>query len=281
MHKKQHTLWLLAALAAPLAHFSGSGWLLTALAALAVLPLTVIPKAWNKLGKFLAIAEIVWLGVVAGNLLPNSAAYWPSDNDLVVPLTILALAAVTGETGAPRIGALLAFCMALLAVPAAVSGAAKLEPDWLQPVVGPLPWALTTVLLLPNLPAPGAQKRAVIYTGALAVGLSVLVQGIISAEVAASVTDPFYQTARTLGHMEPVIAAAVTLGWYAFAVCLLHSARILAKESGMRVKWAPVLVSGTGVVCLLLKVQLQYPIMALLGTFFWVLIPFCAKIKKS
>lgn len=283
MQKKQNNLWLLAALAAPLAHFSGSGWLVSALAALAVLPLALIPKDWKGLGKPLALVQMIWLGLVAGTLLPHSGAYWPSDNDLVVPLTILTLAAITNENAAPRVGAVLAFCMALLAVPAAVSGAAKLDAAWLRPKEAPLPWALIAVLLLPNLPSFGmvGQRRGIEYAGVLTVALSVLVQGVISSEVASSVEDPFYQTARTLGYMEPVIAAGVTLGWYAFATGMLQSARILAKESAIASVWPCVLVLGTALCCLLFKVQLSYPTMALFDANFWILIPFRTKIKKS
>lgn len=283
MHKKQNNLWLLAALAAPLAHFSGSGWLVSALAALAVLPLALIPKEWKGLGKPLTLAQMIWLGLVAGTLLPHSGAYWPSDNDLVVPLTILTLAAITKENAAPRVGAVLAFCMALLAVPAAVSGAAKLDAAWLRPKVAPLPWALIAVLLLPNLPSFGmvGQRRGIEYAGVLTVALSVLVQGVISPKVASSVEDPFYQTARTLGYMEPIIAAGVTLGWYAFTIGVLQSARILAKESAIASVWPCVLVLGTALCCLLFKVQLSYPTMALIDAVFWIFIPFRTKIKKS
>lgn len=282
MHKKQNNLWLLAALAAPLAHFSGSGWLVSALVALAVLPLALIPKDWKGPGKPLALVQMIWLGLVAGTLLPHSGAYWPSDNDLVVPLTILTLAAITNENAAPRVGAVLAFCMALLAVPAAVSGAAKLDAAWLRPKKAPLPWALIAVLLLPNLPAPGeaGKRKGVICAGVLTVALAVLVEGVISSEVASSVEAPFYQTARTLGYMEPVIAAGVTLGWYAFALSVLQSARILAKESAIAAVWPCVLVLGTSLGCMLFKWQLPYPTMALFGAFFWVLIPFRTKIKK-
>ena len=283
MQKKQNNLWLLAALAAPLAHFSGSGWLMSGLAALAVLPLALIPKDWKGPGKPLALVQMIWLGLVAGTLLPHSGAYWPSDNDLVVPLTILTLAAITNENAAPRVGAVLAFCMALLAVPAAVSGTAKLDAAWLRPKEAPLPWALIAVLLLPNLPSFGmvGQRRGIEYAGVLTVALSVLVQGVISSEVASSVEDPFYQTARTLGYMEPVIAAGVTLGWYAFATGMLQSARILAKESAIASVWPCVLVLGTALCCLLFKVQLSYPTMALFDAIFWILIPFRTKIKKS
>ena len=94
---KQHTLWLLAALTAPLAHFSGCGWLTAAVTAAAILPLTLIPKSWEGMSKLLALAELLWLGAAAGILLQNSAVYWPSDNDWVVPLTLLTLADLKGK----------------------------------------------------------------------------------------------------------------------------------------------------------------------------------------
>ena len=101
MDKKQHTLWLLAALAAPLAHNSGCGWAMAGLTALTVLPLCRIPKSWEDMSGFLATVQLFWLGAVAGMLLQNSAVYWPSDNGLAVPLTILALAGLTDSAAGP------------------------------------------------------------------------------------------------------------------------------------------------------------------------------------
>jgi len=169
MHQKQHTLWLLAALAAPLAHFSGCGWLSAGAAAAAALPLMLLPKDWERPLGPVVLAQLVSLGAVAGTLLQYSAVYWPSDNALAVPLVLLALAALTGNAAAPRIGALLALCMALTAVPAAVSGAAKAEPAWLRPTVEAWPWMLSLVLLLANLPAADRGKRSVGAVGILAV----------------------------------------------------------------------------------------------------------------
>ena len=280
MKPKQHTLWLLAALFAPLAHDSGVGWLSALLASAAVLPLSLLPKRWTGQPKPLAVVQMLWLGAVAGVLISGSAAYWPSDNDLVVPLTILALAALTNSLAAPRLGAVLALCIALLSIPAAIFGAAKIEPVWLRPEVGEWPWALTLVLLLPNLPAGGGNPRSPLYAGIAAVLLSALTQGTISANVAASVPDPFFQTARTLGYLEPILAAAMTLGWYAMTIYLLESARTIAAESNMMPKWATVLTLGTVTVIILLRVQLSATYLALLSTFLWVISPFLTKMKK-
>ncbi len=282
MKTKQHTLWLLAALSAPLAHFSGSGWLMTALAASAALPLTLLPKAWSGMPKPMALLQLLWLGAVAGALLSGSPAYWPSDNDLVVPLTLLALAALTNASAAPRIGVVLALCIALLSIPAAVSGVAKAELNWLRPAIGEWPWTLTLVLLLPSLPAAGeGRARGGVYGALLAAALSLLVQGTISPQVAASVPDPFYQTARTLGHLEPIIAAGATLGWYAMASYLLENARWIGKQGGLGNRMSSVLPLGTAIICILRGVQLQSPFWALLSTFLWVLAPFLTNFKKS
>lgn len=281
MKNKQNTVWLLAALAAPLAHFSGSGWLTAVLAAFIVLPLSLLPKDWSDMHKPLAIIQIGWLGAVAGSLLTASSAYWPSDNHWAVPVTILALAAWTGTAAAPRIGAVIALCMALLSIPTVLSAAAHIEFAWLAPGLGEWPWGLTLALLLPNLPAgEGSGRKGILYGGILAAGLSALVQGTISATVAGEVNDPFYQTARALGYLEPVVASAITLGWYAMIAYLLQSAKIIAKESGMDSMWASVLATGTATIFVLAKRQLHTPFWTVLSAFFWVLNPFLRKIKK-
>ena len=281
MKNKQHRYWLLAALFAPLAHYSGSGWLTAALTAAAVLPLTLVPKSWEGIGKPLAVIQLLWLGAVAGALLTESAAYWPSDNTLAVPLTILALAAWTSAAAAPRTGAVAAFCIFLLVIPALPSAAARVEPGWLKPTIGPWSWGLTLALLLPNLPAgEKGRGKELVYGGTMALILSAIAQGTISPGVAASVPNPFYQTARTLGHLEPVLAAAVTLGWYALAIYILQSARHIARECKIGRLWAGVLVLCTAAGAILLKWQLHAPFWSVLSAFLWVLTPFLTKNKK-
>ena len=114
----------------------------------------------------------------------------------------------------------------------------------------------------------------------MALILAAVVQGTVSPQVALSVPDPFFQTARTLGHMEPILAAAVTLGWYALAVYLLQSARYIAKECKIGRIWSGVLVLCTASAAVLLKWQLHAPFWSVLSAFLWVLTPFLTKNKK-
>ena len=280
---KQHTLWLLAAASAPLAHYSGCGWLTALVTAAVILPLTMLPKSWEGMPRTLALVQILWLGAVAGLLLQNSAAYWPSDNRLVVPLTLLPLAAVTRNQSAPRLGPVLAYCIALLALPVAVSGAVRLEPQWLKETSEGWPGFLAPVLLLPSLPGAGEGHRGQqgIFLGLTAGAVSFLVQGILSPAVAGSVPDPFYQTVRTLGYLEPVAAVGMTLGWYALTIYLLNSASQIAENAEISRKLTPVLTTGTALGVLLSKWQPGVLICMVLSTFLWVLAPFVTKIKKS
>ena len=280
MKGKQHTLWLLAALAAPIAHYAGSGWLMSGLAALAVLPLTRIPKSWQGLTRGMAFAQILWLGLVAGLLLPGSAACWPSEQDKAVPLTLLTLAALTKPNRTARVGAVLAFCMALLAIPLAVSGASGVELRWLGPKLMPWPVGLTLVLLLPNLPSAGEGTRGIFGTAFLTLALSALVQGSISLRIASTGGSPIYETARTLGHLEPVTAAALTLGWYALASLFLDSAARIAWEGDIRMEVACVLVWCTAVVFVLFGLQPNAWFVTVLSLFWWVITPFFQKMKK-
>ena len=280
MKGKQHTLWLLAALAAPIAHYAGSGWLMSGLAALAVLPLTRIPKSWQGLTRGMAFAQILWLGLVAGLLLPGSAACWPSEQDRAVPLTLLTLAALTKPNRTARVGAVLAFCMALLAIPLAVSGASGVELRWLGPELMPWPVGLTLVLLLPNLPSAGEGTRGIFGTAFLTLILSALIQGSISLRVASTSGSPIYETARTIGHLEPVTAAALTLGWYALASLFLDSAARIAWEGDIRMEVAYVLVWCTAAVFVLFGLQPNAWFVTVLSLFWWVITPFFQKMKK-
>lgn len=274
-HPKQHTLWLLAAIAAPIAHFSGSGWLTGAITALLVLPLTLLPRHW-ELPKPIAILQILWFGVVAGDLLPGSAAYWPSDNLIVVPLTILALAALTDHHAAPRIGAVLALCMALLSVPVWISAASRIEPEWLTPTLKPWSPGLTLTLLLPMLPAAGTEQRGRRATGAalLTIVLCALVQGTVGSIEA---EDPFYQTARTLSHMEPVVASALTLGWYALTCFLLQNAGTIAKSSGLKPQTARILASASAAIAIFLPCKPNGTLVIAITVLLWLILPLHAR----
>ena len=123
--------------------------------------------------------------------LPVSAACRPSDNALAVPLTLLTLAALTRAAHAPRIGAVLAFAMGLLALPIAISGAANLKLRWLSEMPLTFNPMLALVLLLPALPTGETGKgRGIVGIGILSITVSALIQGVLSYDIAVSLPDP-------------------------------------------------------------------------------------------
>lgn len=280
MKSKQSNLWLLAALAAPAAHFSGCGWLSALTTAAVILPLTLVKRDWS-FTRPVALLQIIWLGIVAGSILPASALCWPSDSDLTVPLTILTLAALTRAGNAPRIGAVLAFAVGLLALPIAISGAAHVEPGWLRPT--PLTWEpmLALVLLLPALPGTGGKKtRGILAVGVLTAVLAALAQGVLHPAVAERIPDPEYQTARSLGYLEPVASAALTMGWYAMTTWLFFAAAEIAPKSQMGQRLPYVLLWGTAATAVALKWQLPAPFLMVLSTVLWCFAPIFQKLKK-
>ena len=175
---------------------------------------------------------------------------------------------------------LLAFCMALLAIPLAVSGASGVELRWLGPELMPWPVGLTLVLLLPNLPSAGEGTKGIPGAVLLTLALSALVQGSISLKVASTTGSPIYETARTIGHLEPVTAAALTLGWYALASLFLDSAARIAQEGDIRMEVAYVLVWCTAAVFVLFGLQPNAWFVTVLSLFWWVITPFFQKMKK-
>ncbi len=274
MPTKSHTLWLLAALTAPAAHFSGCGWFVALLAAAALLPLTLLPADWEGLTKPHALLQILWLGLVTGAILKNAAVYWPSGNDLAVPLTLLTLAAITKPASAPRVGTLLAFCLVLPAIPVAASAAATGELFWLQPTVNSWPMALSMALLLPALPA-GKRSAGILLPGLLlTVALAALTQSILSPAVAAVLPDAFYQMARTLGHMEPILAAALTLSFFAMTSHNHTAANGMAMSSKLPRFLAPVLFWLSGAAGMIWFEGIFNAKSLILSGFLWILTPF-------
>lgn len=233
---RQVYAWLAVAISAPLAHFSGLGWLAVLLAAGAMLPLTLLfPEGWQKLGKIVSALEMAWLVPVLGELLRFSGAYWPSSkNEVVVPLVLLALAALSGSgEKAARAGAVLFWALILMYAPVLLAGAATVEYEWLDGRAESWKAGLLMALLLPSLAglwcADGKGRiSATVSYGLFALLLSVLNQGVLSGPVAAAQETAFYEAGRTLRlggitRLEPMVSVAVTFGWYALASFLIST----------------------------------------------------------
>lgn len=290
---RQMTVWLAAAMSAPLAHFSGAGWVAVGLAALAMLPLTLLPReGWGNLGERMRMVEFLWLSAAAGLLLENSGVYWPaSQNEVFVPLTLLVLAVLTKLTAAPRVGTVVGMCLAVLYLPVLFGGAAQVELRWLAPASDGM-WSgpLLITFLLPALAGIWRREKqgrgqTLALCGGIGVLFGLLTQGILSPHVAAGLPDAFHQMGRSMrlgsiSRIEPIVAVAVTLGWYALCSFLLSSAVQLAKGTGMGERTAVLAAAAIAAGVILARVQLPDAAVVILSLFLWVLVPACTPKKK-
>lgn len=277
--------WLLAAVSAPLAHYSGGGWLAVALAAGAMLPLSMMFRdGWSRMGPFAALAQFVWLTVVAGYLAQYSAEYWPSDKNVwVVPVTLLALGTLSaGAEKAPRAGSAVAWLVMLTALPILLAALSQIRVERLTPCRADWQAGLLVTLLIPALGSVwnrtgegGFAARAGV--GVLAVGLAALTQGVLSCFAAQSVQTPFFEMTKTLnlfgGRWEVLGAAAMTLGWYALCNFLIATASVFGATAGIPKKYCPCLAFLGSAAFVILRVQLNETVLTVFTLILWVLMP--------
>lgn len=262
--QRQIGIWTAAAVSAPLAHNSGCGWLAAAVAAVLLLPLAGLAgDGWEKLGKWTARLEFLWLSVMTGVLLRDSGAYWESTGSWLVPLVILVLAAQTQPGAAPRAGAVVGLILVVMYLPVAVSGAVHVRWEWLKPGWELPQPELLAALLLPALAGAAYRPGTGTAVGTQAVGFAALTQGLVYVWV----ETPFFEVARTIPRLEAVCTVAVTLGWYAMASFLLSTAAKLTGKEKIG-KWMGALIAA---------VSMELPVgflMVPVTIIMWVLIPF-------
>ena len=285
---KQFWMWFLAAVFAPLAHFSGVGCLAMGVTAAALLPLTAVAMdGWEGLGKKLAFLEMVGTVLVLAALIPASGVYWPaSRNETAVPIVILILAALSGRAErCARAGSVIGMVSILLLTPLVLSAAGQIRFARLADSTAQISLPLIPVMLLPSLAGlwTVSERKRIGYlcaVGGAALLFAVITQGILGLTVASSVPDAFYQAARCLGRFEPVTASAVTLGWYALATFLVRTVCRFGARCGIPEKWGILLAVGVPTVFILFRVHQNDAFLTVLTLFLWVFAPFLNAIKK-
>lgn len=237
---KREMYCMLMAVSAPLAHYSGVGYMAVVLAAGAMLPLVLLAgDGMKRITKPEAAVELLWLGLVLGMLMDVSGANWPGNrSEIAVPLALLALAVIGGDSG-KRIRACttLGWVLLILAVPVLVAGLSALEPEWLKPEPGKWSGELIAALLFPAALGIGKRTRAkgILFIGAVAAILAAGIQGVLGAGTAELYDSPLYEAGRCIGNggFEMIVSAALTLGWYAFASMGMGAAEFFGKKLGL------------------------------------------------
>lgn len=280
---KQMWRWLLLAGFAGLAHFASGGYMAAALAAGAILPLSLIlGGGFGRIGRVLSFLEWSWMVVILSQLLPASGAYWPGEKaELVVPLVLLAMAALSGGTErTARVCNTLFWITGVVAAGILLGSAGKLETQWLKPEPGNWDSGLIVTLLIPGItgalvPEEKGKAGAVLCYGILAIVLAAVLQGMLSIPVAQASDGAMYELGRGIGQggFEVLVSAGMTFGWYGLAALLFRTAAEFGEKWGIGDRVARCL----GFVCtgtlLLLGLKVDEVVMVGVTLGMWILAP--------
>lgn len=268
------------AVMAPLAHFSGEGYMAVLLAAGAMLPLTVLAgDGLNHVTKPEAAVELIWVGLVLGSLMPVSGANWPGEQaQIVVPLVILSLSVITGNKEIGERGSSTLFWVAavLLALILGIM-AGKAEPERLTPEPGIWSGGLIAALLYPSL--KGAEKKRAVKTGiavgALAVVLATVIQGVLGRWTGKQEISPLYEAGRCVGDggFEILVSGALTLGWYGFAAMGMGASESFGEKLGLSEKNCRIAVGIIAVTMIISGVVVARWALIAGCLILWVLVP--------
>ena len=291
--EKQHTLWTMAALLAPLTQAaSNCSWPAAACTGVICVLLCWSLEHFGVEGtssKWIGAVQWLWMLLVVSEFLHWTMLCWPNHRSYhTVPLVLLSMAALASargkETSSVSAAVLFWFTAVLLGV-VLLSGIREVEIMNLK-----LEWKmqtahLITVLLIPAMGMGlGYEKREgkrLLY----AVAVAAVTGGVLSMQMVEEMEAPFYEMSRTLKFLgmgqrfESLAAAGMMLGYYilfTYLLSVMANVWDVGKENGKSV-WisavfaAMVFISG---------MRMNSKLLALGTILIWVLIPALEKSVK-
>lgn len=284
-------LWTIAAVTAPLAHFTGIGYMACILAAGAILPLNCLAgNGFRNLGRTLSLLEWIWLMLVLAHLMPLAGDCWGTRGaEIAVPLALLILAIAAGEGEKPfRIGAVLFWGSGLMLAGILLIAVRDVKLRWLEPAAGVWSGELIVTLLVPSLMGLLQEKKnrdaAVLITEAvLTAGFAAFTQGVLNIKIAEGIRSPFYEGIRSIGTVsaEPIAAVVITVTWFCFCSLLVRSGIELLKKCGIKGLLAKIATLATVAGLMLTGFRLPGSFLMAGSLILWVLIPITLSKNKS
>lgn len=188
--------------------------------------------------KWLWVLQCVWAAVLLGGAANFTAGAWQGSRVTpAVPLTLLALAAFSAQSGgerASRAGAVLAWFVVLLFAVALAAGVPQWKIKYLAPRWQMPRWALIPVFLLPSavqiLPCEKRPGPFCMLGAALPPLLLTLCVNGVLLPTAEKYASPFLEYSKSISlfgaaeRFESVISCAMTMGWFAFLSLVLAGA---------------------------------------------------------
>lgn len=299
---RQLGAWLSAALIPVLIQLlGGTSWLNVGVAGILCGLLVWIVWRWGapEKGRWLCLAESLYIIVLLGELAPCAAQCWSGSSYPAVPLVLLALAAWSANKGASaagRVGCVLFWFVLIMYLTVFGVAAKEVNVRWLMPPGGGWSWKGTVLLLIPAaanvLRKEGRWMPRLVLPALLCLIAAALTAGVLSAPVAAGTENAFYEMSRSLNllgiaeRFEAVISAGATVGWFSLMSLLLSVAAQLAET--LHAGWgrAGVAVTAAGAAAwMLCGLHISEPVLAGMAAVFWVALPILTqgieKIKKT
>lgn len=299
----QLSAWLFAAMVpVGLQLLGGESWLwVGCAAALSLLMASILWRRPREVSKWESGLLFIYVSVLMGQLLHETAQSWPVGNsDPAVPLILLALGAWSAQKGtgaAARVGAVLFWVVLGLYLAVYAAGVKDVKLSWLKPgsdipdgiglTVYLLPWATAGLLKAKGAPGKHGWLTLIFLTAG-----AVITAGVLSPVAAEQTENAFYEMCRSLDllgvarRFEVLICAGTTVGWFAMLSMLLSLCGSYAQKIfpglGRAGVWA---AAGTAAVWRLCGLHINPNFLVLAGAVFWVGIPLLTqgleKIKKS
>lgn len=288
----QAAAWMLVATIGPILSIIGqSGWIAVLLVAFVCGILCVCTQTYGtgRLPAWLCVLEIGWLTLSLGSLAGASGTCWEETNAIpVIPAILVIVSALASQNGgsrAARAGATLVWLVLPVLAVVFLLGTADINIHWVRKEWNTPDERLLSLLLIPCLGVflPRDKDRGsgwlVAVIGAAAVAASVVMDGVMGAQIAGNAPNTFYEFSKGVSllgvaeRFEALVSCVLTGGWFALFTVLLSGAYHLAERiipgAG---KWCVWLCAGIGIVVMCILPN-GLPGLAVGNLIFWVFLP--------
>lgn len=224
------------AMLAVLAHFSSGAWpVLLGIAGVIRLILCHLPDITTRnQNRAWAIARLVGIYLMTGELLPHAAAYWPGKwSDVVIPTSLFALSLYGQKKRPDRVAGVLWNTVVLLGIPICIAACRAVRLEWVLPDKLSLSGWVIPALLLPLLTKEKGEQilpsRWYAGVAAAAIGIWCVVNGVLSQHVAADSAAPIGLMGQSVGNggVNCALRVWMTILWFGFTSYMIQRANSL------------------------------------------------------
>ena len=285
---RQMLLWIASAVSAPLAIYGGSAsweWTLVIGAVSTAAVILTLKFGEGDYGVLLRVLQLGVLAVAAGTFAADISACWGKVG-VSMPLTLIALAALSAIGGAERAGrvsCVAAWIVAILYIVVLAAGVKNIDISRLEPN-GRANGMLVVAYLLPavSLMLPREQGKGLGWLFVVPVFASVIslwCSGTLSQNAATEVEIPFYEYSKSLNllgvaeRFEALASVALTLGMFCLLSLMFSAAEHVIKNGAV--------IGAVGAAIIVSGIEVGTLILCIAAAVSWVILPVAKSLVKN